>query len=67
MLYKLTITIIVQGIPRTVTLDKKTGSNLLQWPVAEVESLRLRSEEFQNLKVTPGSVVPLEIGTAAQV
>ncbi|KAL2595218.1 hypothetical protein AAZV13_11G028100 [Glycine max] len=57
----------VQGIPRTVTLDKKTGSNLLQWPVAEVESLRLRSEEFQNLKVTPGSVVPLEIGTAAQL
>jgi len=50
-----------------VALDKKTGSNLIQWPVAEVESLRLRSDEFQNLKVKPGSVVPLEIGTAAQV
>ncbi|KAG5089840.1 hypothetical protein AAZX31_01G197200 [Glycine max] len=57
----------VQGIPRTVALDKKTGSNLIQWPVAEVESLRLRSDEFQNLKVKPGSVVPLEIGTAAQL
>jgi len=50
-----------------VTLDEKTGSNLLQWPVAEVESLRLGSDEFENLKVEPGSVVPLEIGTAAQV
>ncbi|CAJ1928345.1 unnamed protein product [Sphenostylis stenocarpa] len=57
----------VQGIPRTVTLNKKTGSRLLQWPVAEVESLRLRSDEFENLKVKPGSVVPLEIETAAQL
>ncbi|KAK7406230.1 hypothetical protein VNO78_07850 [Psophocarpus tetragonolobus] len=57
----------VQGIPRTVALDRKTGRNLLQWPVAEVESLRLRSDEFQNLTVNPGSVVPLEIGTAAQL
>ncbi|KAJ1416028.1 Glycosyl hydrolase family 32, N-terminal [Sesbania bispinosa] len=57
----------VQGIPRTVMLDKKTGSNLLQWPVAEVESLRLRSDEFDNLKVEPGSVVPLDIVTATQL
>ncbi|ESW29326.1 hypothetical protein PHAVU_002G061200 [Phaseolus vulgaris] len=57
----------IQGIPRTVTLDKKTGSSLLQWPVAEVERLRLGSDEFENLKVKPGSVVPLQIGTAAQL
>ena len=48
-------------------LDTKTGSNLLQWPVAEVESLRLRSDEFQNLKAQPGSVVSLDVGTATQV
>lgn len=48
-------------------LDKKTGSNLLQWPVAEVESLRLRSDEFKNLKAKPGSVVSLNIETATQV
>ncbi|KAE9605243.1 putative beta-fructofuranosidase [Lupinus albus] len=35
-----------QSIPRTVKLDKKTRSNLLQWPVAEVDTLRLRSDEF---------------------
>jgi beta-fructofuranosidase len=50
-----------------VKLDKKTGSNLLQWPVAEVESLRLKSDEFKNLKVKPGAVVSLDIETATQV
>lgn len=58
---------IVQSIPRTVELDRKTGSNLLQWPVAEVESLRLRSDEFKNLKAKPGSVVSIDIETATQV
>ncbi|PON92959.1 Glycoside hydrolase [Trema orientale] len=57
----------LQGIPRTVLLDKKTGTNLLQWPVEEIESLRLSSEEFKNVEVKPGSVVPLDVGTATQV
>ena len=52
-LYKLTITLIVQSIPRTMTLDKKIGSNLLEWPVAEVQTLTLRSDEFQHFKVKP--------------
>lgn len=47
--------------------DKKTGTNLLQWPVEEVESLRLSSVEFEEVVVTPGSVVPLDIGPATQV
>ncbi|NP_001304253.1 acid beta-fructofuranosidase precursor [Vigna radiata] len=57
----------VQSIPRTVRLDTKTGSNLLQWPVDEVESLRLRSDEFKSLKAKPGSVVSLDIETATQL
>ena len=57
----------LMGIPRTVVLDKKTGSNLLQWPVEEVESLRLKSNKFEHLKVGPGSVVPLDIETATQL
>lgn len=48
-------------------LDKKTGTNLLQWPVEEMESLRLNSKEFNNVEVKPGSVVPLDVGTATQV
>ncbi|KAJ7952472.1 Acid beta-fructofuranosidase [Quillaja saponaria] len=57
----------VQAIPRTILLDRKTGTNLLQWPVEEIENLRLTSNEFENVKVNPGSVVPLDVGTATQL
>ncbi|KAJ0265766.1 Acid beta-fructofuranosidase 3 [Hirschfeldia incana] len=56
----------VQGIPRTVALDTKTGKNLVQWPVKEIESLRLRSKKF-HMKVEPGTVVPVDVGPAAQI
>ncbi|XP_065857968.1 acid beta-fructofuranosidase [Euphorbia lathyris] len=57
----------LQGIPRTVSLDTKTGTNLIQWPVEEVDSLRLRSKEFKNVVVKPGSVVPLRLDSATQL
>ncbi|CAN0842039.1 Acid beta-fructofuranosidase [Linum grandiflorum] len=57
----------LQSIPRTVVLDTKTGSNLLQWPVEEIETLRLRSKEFNNVVVKPGSTVPLELEAATQL
>ena len=57
----------LQGIPRTVVLDTKTGSNLLQWPVEEVESLRLKSNDFNSMEMKAGSVVPLELDGATQV
>ncbi|XP_043723686.1 beta-fructofuranosidase, soluble isoenzyme I-like [Telopea speciosissima] len=57
----------VQNVPRTVVFDKKTGTNILQWPVEEVESLRISSQEFSNVKVNAGSVVPLEIAEATQL
>ncbi|XP_061369026.1 beta-fructofuranosidase, soluble isoenzyme I-like [Gastrolobium bilobum] len=57
----------LQTIPRTVVFDKKTGTNLLQWPVEEVESLRLSSAEFEGVVVKPGSVVPLDIDSATQL
>ncbi|XP_061357832.1 acid beta-fructofuranosidase-like isoform X2 [Gastrolobium bilobum] len=57
----------LQGIPRTVRLDNKTGTNLLQWPVMETDSLRLKRDEFKNVKVKPGSGKLLDIGTATQL
>ncbi|KAK1374735.1 Beta-fructofuranosidase [Heracleum sosnowskyi] len=53
----------VQGIPRTILFDHKTGSNLLQWPVEEVNKLRSNKTVFENLEITAGAVVPLEIGS----
>uniref|UniRef100_A0ACD5V6B5 Uncharacterized protein n=2 Tax=Avena sativa TaxID=4498 RepID=A0ACD5V6B5_AVESA len=57
----------LQSIPRTVLLDRKTGSNLLQWPVVEVENLRMRGKRFDGLAVQPGSVVPLDVDKATQL
>ncbi|KAL2641091.1 hypothetical protein AAZV13_06G271500 [Glycine max] len=57
----------LQTIPRTVLFDSKTGTNLLLWPVEEVESLRLSSDEFEGVVVKPGSVVPLNISLATQL
>ncbi|XP_058104576.1 beta-fructofuranosidase, soluble isoenzyme I-like [Magnolia sinica] len=57
----------LQGIPRVVLFDEKTGSNLLQWPVEEVESLRMSSKDFHNIQIPAGSVVPLDVGMATQL
>lgn len=48
-------------------LDKKTGTNLIQWPIKEVENLRMESKIFDNVQVKAGSIQPLDIGTATQV
>ncbi|KAI3915705.1 hypothetical protein MKX01_015530 [Papaver californicum] len=57
----------VQAIPRAVLFDGRTTTNLLQWPVEEVESLRLNSSEFNNINIQSGSVVPVDVGTATQL
>ncbi|KAL0359029.1 UNVERIFIED_CONTAM: Beta-fructofuranosidase, soluble isoenzyme I [Sesamum angustifolium] len=43
-----------------------SGSNIIQWPVEEVESLRSDSLEF-NAKLEPGSVVPIEVDSGSQL
>ncbi|KAJ4952512.1 hypothetical protein NE237_029344 [Protea cynaroides] len=57
----------LQNIPREVVFDNKTGSNILQWPVEEVESLRISSQEFSKVKVDAGSIVPLDIDETTQL
>ncbi|GMH29671.1 hypothetical protein Nepgr_031514 [Nepenthes gracilis] len=57
----------VQTIPRVVTFDNKTGTNILQWPVEEVKSLRSNNTEFDDVFLEPGSVVDLNISSAAQL
>ncbi|OWM79457.1 hypothetical protein CDL15_Pgr022869 [Punica granatum] len=57
----------VQTIPRVVTYDNKTRTNILQWPVEEIESLRLNCTEFEDVALEPGSLVPLDIGMATQL
>ncbi|XP_051121661.1 acid beta-fructofuranosidase-like [Andrographis paniculata] len=56
----------VQSIPRTIVFDQKTRKNILQWPVEEVESLRLDGKEY-NLKLEPGTIVPLGVNLGSQL
>ncbi|KAK3041077.1 hypothetical protein RJ639_026874 [Escallonia herrerae] len=56
-----------KGIPRTILFDKKTGSNILQWPIEEVEKLRLNSDQFNQLEVRAGSVVSLDVSSGSQL
>ncbi|AQK61188.1 Acid beta-fructofuranosidase 3 vacuolar, partial [Zea mays] len=57
----------LQGVPRTVLLDTKTGANLLQWPVEEVETLRANSTDLSGITVDHGSVFPLDLRRATQL
>ncbi|XP_020276841.1 6(G)-fructosyltransferase-like [Asparagus officinalis] len=57
----------VEGLPRTVLFDVKTGSNLLTWPAEEVESLRSSSKNFSNIAIAAGSTVHLDVEDANQL
>ncbi|XP_008794813.2 beta-fructofuranosidase 1 [Phoenix dactylifera] len=57
----------LQAIPRTVLFDTKTRSNLLQWPVEEVERLRMSSKNFSGIVIDSGSVLSLNITRATQL
>ncbi|KAL5214745.1 hypothetical protein ABZP36_003897 [Zizania latifolia] len=56
----------VGSIPRMVLLNTKTGSNLLQWLVVEVENLRMHGKKFNDVVVSPGSIMPLDVSKATQ-
>ncbi|KAJ6826285.1 invertase 2 [Iris pallida] len=57
----------LMGVPRTVVFDVKTGSNLLTWPVEEVDSLRLSSRDFSGITIDTGSAFPLHVSSATQL
>jgi len=58
----------VLNIPRTVVFDAKTKSNLIQWPIEEINKLRSsQSQDFEGLELPPGSLIPLNIGSATQL
>eukprot|EP00253_Pinus_taeda_P004548 PITA_04548 len=57
----------LQAVPRTIWLDSVTRSQLLQWPVPEVESLRRKEIYKQSIDLSSGSVVEIAGLNAAQV
>uniref|UniRef100_A0A8I6Z5I9 Sucrose:fructan 6-fructosyltransferase n=1 Tax=Hordeum vulgare subsp. vulgare TaxID=112509 RepID=A0A8I6Z5I9_HORVV len=57
----------LQAIPRTVALDEKTRTNLLQWPVEEIDTLRHNTTDLSGITIGTGSVFPLHLRQAAQL
>ncbi|VAI68176.1 unnamed protein product [Triticum turgidum subsp. durum] len=57
----------LQSIPRTVELDEKTRTNLIQWPVVEIETLRINSTDLGGTTIDTGSVLPLPLRRATQL
>ena len=58
----------LQGIPRSVLYDVKTGTNVLTWPIEEFESLRMTRKDFSGIMINKGSTVELsDIGDAYQI
>uniref|UniRef100_A0A8R7VJQ5 Uncharacterized protein n=1 Tax=Triticum urartu TaxID=4572 RepID=A0A8R7VJQ5_TRIUA len=58
---------VMQSIPRTVELDEKTRTNLIQWPVVEIETLRINSTDLGGTTIDTGSVLPLPLRRATQL
>ena len=57
----------VQSIPRTVELDEKTRTNLIQWPVEELDTLRINTTDLSGITVGAGSVVSLPLHQTSQL
>ncbi|CAM0912341.1 unnamed protein product [Alopecurus aequalis] len=57
----------LMSIPRTVNLDENTRSNLIQWPVQEIETLRINSTDLSGVTIDHGSVFQLPLRRATQL
>jgi beta-fructofuranosidase len=57
----------VQGIPRTLALDSKTGVNLIEWPIEEVDALRGEKLSMTDVKLNAGALVEVEGAAGGQV
>jgi len=57
----------VMSIPRTVELDKKTRTNLIQWPVEELDTLRENATDLGGITVEAGSVIRLPLHQGSQL
>jgi len=56
----------MQTIPRTIWLHK-SGKQLIQWPVVEVEKLRVNPIKWPTKILKGGELLPINGVTAAQV
>lgn len=56
----------MQSFPRALWIDR-SGKQLIQWPVEEIEALRQNEVKLEDTNLKPGSVLEIHGITAAQV
>ncbi|KAH9313781.1 hypothetical protein KI387_022408, partial [Taxus chinensis] len=57
----------LQAIPRSVWFDAKTKANIIQWPVEEIDDLRLDKLVLEDIVLSSGSVVEVNTPRASQL
>jgi beta-fructofuranosidase len=57
----------VLGIPRSLAVDSRTGVNLIQWPIEEVNALRGAKQSKTDVKLEAGAVVEVEHASGGQL
>ncbi|KAG6552025.1 hypothetical protein Mapa_006331 [Marchantia paleacea] len=57
----------VQALPRAIWLDAKTGSNILQWPVEEVDRLRGGLTSHDSTVLQPRDILKVKGGDGPQL
>ncbi len=58
---------LLQTIPQTVVVDSKTGLNIIQWPIEEVESLRISEQVQTGVKLDANAILKVDGATGSQV
>ncbi|KAK9077708.1 hypothetical protein SSX86_006045 [Deinandra increscens subsp. villosa] len=57
--------VLVGSFPRAIWIDR-SGKQLIQWPVEEIELLRENEVKLENKDLTPGSILEIQGVTASQ-
>jgi beta-fructofuranosidase len=58
---------LLQTIPWTIAVDSKTGVNFINWPIKEIESLRINKQVQKGVKLDANVILKVHGATGSQV
>jgi hypothetical protein len=59
--------VLLQTIPRTVAVDSKIGVNFINWPIEEVESLKISEQVQTGVKFDANAILKVDGVTGSKV
>jgi len=66
-LFHFNLVCVLQTIPRTVVVNSKIGVNFINWPIEEVESLRISEQVHTGVKLDANAILKVNGATWSQV